>query len=222
MNRIGAKSNSGEGGEDPVRYKTIDDAVEGKSAILPRLKGLRNGDGFAIAISQEKMKALDYKRVIGVAWGESDGKDLFKYVKTAVGINTNDMAGMIENMQSIMNNMQDAIKKVSPGYVPSYFSVNGSYVNSTGGYSTMPTLNEQLKAHVGSAEKGQDLANRLMELNTSLKSRGVDLSKYKLIDQCLKNPTKENAQLLADRSAKILAKLQATYAAGKAQRQSGN
>uniref|UniRef100_UPI00286D2684 glutamate synthase central domain-containing protein n=1 Tax=Chamaesiphon sp. OTE_75_metabat_556 TaxID=2964692 RepID=UPI00286D2684 len=29
MNRIGAKSNSGEGGEDPVRYKTIDDAVEG-------------------------------------------------------------------------------------------------------------------------------------------------------------------------------------------------
>ena len=27
MNRIGAKSNSGEGGEDPVRYKTIDDAV---------------------------------------------------------------------------------------------------------------------------------------------------------------------------------------------------
>ena len=38
MNRIGAKSNSGEGGEDPVRYKMIDDAVDGKSAILPHLK----------------------------------------------------------------------------------------------------------------------------------------------------------------------------------------
>ncbi|WP_396134916.1 glutamate synthase large subunit, partial [Chamaesiphon sp. OTE_8_metabat_110] len=52
MNRIGAKSNSGEGGEDPVRYKTIDDAVDGKSAILPHLKGLRNGDIAKSAIVQ--------------------------------------------------------------------------------------------------------------------------------------------------------------------------
>jgi glutamate synthase (ferredoxin) len=52
MNRLGAKSNSGEGGEDPIRYKTIDDAVDGKSAILPHLKGLRNGDTAMSAIKQ--------------------------------------------------------------------------------------------------------------------------------------------------------------------------
>ena len=52
MNRIGAKSNSGEGGEDPVRYKTIDDAVDGKSAILPHLNGLRNGDTAKSSIVQ--------------------------------------------------------------------------------------------------------------------------------------------------------------------------
>ncbi len=52
MNRLGAKSNSGEGGEDPVRYKTIDDAVDGKSAILPHLNGLRNGDTAMSAIVQ--------------------------------------------------------------------------------------------------------------------------------------------------------------------------
>lgn len=52
MNRLGAKSNSGEGGEDPVRYKTIDDAVNGKSAILPHLNGLRNGDTAMSAIKQ--------------------------------------------------------------------------------------------------------------------------------------------------------------------------
>lgn len=45
MNRIGGKSNSGEGGEDPVRYKVLDDVdSEGHSALLPHLKGLRNGD----------------------------------------------------------------------------------------------------------------------------------------------------------------------------------
>jgi glutamate synthase (ferredoxin) len=52
MNRLGAKSNSGEGGEDPVRYKVLDDVVDGKSAILPHLKGLKNGDTALSAIKQ--------------------------------------------------------------------------------------------------------------------------------------------------------------------------
>jgi len=32
MNRIGGKSNSGEGGEDPIRYKVLDDGTDGTSA----------------------------------------------------------------------------------------------------------------------------------------------------------------------------------------------
>jgi glutamate synthase (ferredoxin) len=52
MNRLGAKSNSGEGGEDPVRYKVLDDVKEGLSAVLPHLKGLRNGDTAMSAIKQ--------------------------------------------------------------------------------------------------------------------------------------------------------------------------
>lgn len=54
MNRIGGKSNSGEGGEDPVRYKVLDDVSEdGKSAaLLPHLNGLRNGDTANSAIKQ--------------------------------------------------------------------------------------------------------------------------------------------------------------------------
>jgi glutamate synthase (ferredoxin) len=42
MNRLGGKSNSGEGGEDPVRYKVLDDVdPQGRSQLLPHLKGLR-------------------------------------------------------------------------------------------------------------------------------------------------------------------------------------
>jgi glutamate synthase (ferredoxin) len=53
MNRIGAKSNSGEGGEDPVRYKVLDDVdANGNSPTLPHLKGLKNGDTAASAIKQ--------------------------------------------------------------------------------------------------------------------------------------------------------------------------
>merc|ERR1719253_1008608 len=45
VNRVGGKSNSGEGGEDIVRGKPLDDVDErGRSPTFPHLAGLRNGD----------------------------------------------------------------------------------------------------------------------------------------------------------------------------------
>ncbi|MEM7793334.1 MAG: glutamate synthase large subunit [Cyanobacteria bacterium P01_C01_bin.118] len=53
MNRIGGKSNSGEGGEDTVRFRAIDDVdAQGLSATLPHLKGLKPGDTACSAIKQ--------------------------------------------------------------------------------------------------------------------------------------------------------------------------
>ncbi|MGJ3249749.1 MAG: glutamate synthase large subunit [Elainellaceae cyanobacterium] len=53
MNRIGGKSNSGEGGEDPMRFKVLSDVDEqGHSNLFSHLKGLRNGDTASSAIKQ--------------------------------------------------------------------------------------------------------------------------------------------------------------------------
>lgn len=52
MNRIGGKSNSGEGGEDPIRWSPLEDVVDGYSPTLPHLKGLQNGDTATSAIKQ--------------------------------------------------------------------------------------------------------------------------------------------------------------------------
>ncbi|KAG6580883.1 Ferredoxin-dependent glutamate synthase 1, chloroplastic/mitochondrial, partial [Cucurbita argyrosperma subsp. sororia] len=52
MNRIGGKSNSGEGGEDPIRWRPLADVVDGYSPTLPHLKGLQNGDTATSAIKQ--------------------------------------------------------------------------------------------------------------------------------------------------------------------------
>jgi len=53
MNRVGGKSNSGEGGEDPLRYKPIEDVDdEGNSASFPHLKGLKKGDSASSATRQ--------------------------------------------------------------------------------------------------------------------------------------------------------------------------
>jgi glutamate synthase (ferredoxin) len=53
MNRIGGKSNCGEGGEDPMRFLQFNDVDEhGISATFPHLKGLKNGDSANSAIKQ--------------------------------------------------------------------------------------------------------------------------------------------------------------------------
>ncbi len=53
MNRIGGKSNSGEGGEDPIRYTSLNDVdAEGHSVTMPHLNGLKNGDTANSAIKQ--------------------------------------------------------------------------------------------------------------------------------------------------------------------------
>ncbi len=53
MNRIGGKSNSGEGGEDPARYHPLHDVDDqGISPSLPTIRGLRNGDSANSAIKQ--------------------------------------------------------------------------------------------------------------------------------------------------------------------------
>ncbi|MEN9225857.1 MAG: glutamate synthase large subunit [Thermostichus sp. HHBFW_bins_43] len=53
MNRIGGKSNSGEGGEDPERYLIITDVTaDGTSLRFPHLKGLQPGDNASSAIKQ--------------------------------------------------------------------------------------------------------------------------------------------------------------------------
>jgi hypothetical protein len=40
VNRIGGKSNSGEGGEDPIRWTTLEDADNGKERGLYKKEGV--------------------------------------------------------------------------------------------------------------------------------------------------------------------------------------
>jgi glutamate synthase (ferredoxin) len=52
MNRIGGKSNSGEGGEDPKRWEVMTDVQDGTTENFSYLKGLQNGDIATSAIKQ--------------------------------------------------------------------------------------------------------------------------------------------------------------------------
>ena len=83
-----------------------------------------NGDGMAIAVAPQAMRTGDYARIIGVAWSEYDGDELFSYINTAVGLNTNDLVGVVEQMQQVMNEMQRAIAATNPDYNPTMFETS--------------------------------------------------------------------------------------------------
>lgn len=172
-----------------------------------------NCDGYAIAVSPKKMKARDYKNIVGISWGESDGKKMFEFINTAVGINTNDMAGMIDNMQKTMNQIQAALQKVNPEYVPSYYDVdNSSPIMANQSTTTSPsmpqTLYNQLSPYSNSTQA-------IQELRKNLTAQGFDVNQLPLLAQVMNNPTPENTKLLVDRSNAYLHKLEALMAQGK-------
>nr|YP_009398630.1 glutamate synthase [Kuetzingia canaliculata]ARW67816.1 glutamate synthase [Kuetzingia canaliculata] len=99
MNRIGGKSNSGEGGEDPMRFKVISDASDtGVSDSFSHLKGLKNNDIASSAIKQiasgrfgvtpeylVNAKQLEIKIAQGAKPGEGGqlpGKKVSSYIAT--------------------------------------------------------------------------------------------------------------------------------------------
>nr|YP_009399875.1 glutamate synthase [Tolypiocladia glomerulata]ARW69694.1 glutamate synthase [Tolypiocladia glomerulata] len=99
MNRIGGKSNSGEGGEDPIRFKAIKDVDDtGISKSFSYLKGLKNNDLASSAIKQiasgrfgvtpeylVNAKQLEIKIAQGAKPGEGGqlpGKKVSPYIAT--------------------------------------------------------------------------------------------------------------------------------------------
>nr|ARW60558.1 glutamate synthase [Polysiphonia sp.] len=99
MNRIGGKSNSGEGGEDPIRFNEINDIdISGFSVNFSHLKGLKNNDIASSAIKQiasgrfgvtpeylVNAKQLEIKIAQGAKPGEGGqlpGKKVSPYIAT--------------------------------------------------------------------------------------------------------------------------------------------
>jgi hypothetical protein len=191
-------------GQVPV--KVVGEAHKG-DYILPT----GNGDGMAMAVDPSKMKANDYKRIIGIAWGDSDGSKVFNYINTAVGINSNDMAGMMEHMQLVLNNMQVALKKVVPDYKPTMYAVDKRVALSTKGYSTSPSLNEITRTKVG-ITKATSPKEAMQQVKEYASAQGVDLKQYPLINELLDNPTPEMAQKVYEHYSKSLVKIQKTMA----------
>jgi soluble cytochrome b562 len=191
-------------GQVPVK---VVGRVHKEDYILPS----GNGDGMAIAVSAGKMKAMDFKRVIGVAWSESDSLKDFNYINTAVGINTNDLAATVENMQTVINAMQIAIKKLDPKYQPSFYDVSPSSKNYASGYSTAPSLKDRISSNVKMGQF-ENSTQALKEIKKYVEMQGLDLKQLPYLDHLMENPTLDEAQKALTHYNQVLTKLEGMMA----------
>ncbi|HRK82334.1 MAG TPA: hypothetical protein PLZ12_12900 [Saprospiraceae bacterium] len=175
-------------GQVPVKVKG---PVKTGDYILPS----GENDGMAIAVSPKNMKVRDYRRIVGVAWSDAHPDRYINYINTAVGLNQNDFAHVLDEMQTQMNAMQLAIAEVNPNFKPRLYDTGGSMVGAVQerDYSVSPTHKEVLFAGVSSKQYTSQ-REMLDDARTILKDKsGLDINKIALLDHLFTHPEQASA-----------------------------
>ena len=190
-------------GQVPV--KVVGEVKRG-DYILPSGKE----DGLAIAVAPEEMKTRDYARIIGISWGESDGEKVYEYVNTAVGLNTNDLTNTVEEMQSLLNEIQIALKQVNPDYEPSFYDVDNQLASNIQQSEAPYNSLEQLAAdQMGIVAGETSMEDALAMLNNYAQGHGMNLSDLPYITEVINNPyDQELVQEMTNHYTQVLAKLE--------------
>lgn len=181
-------------GQVPV--KVFGDVAVG-DYILPS----GSNDGIGIAVSPGDMKPLDYQRIVGVAWEANDDLGGVNYINTAVGINQNDMAATIDDMQMTLNAMQSSLAKLDSDFVPSMYETSSerNIRPSRNGVS----VGAYHETKVSSCIEKHGLADASFEstkeqceaANRVLLDLGIDVSKIPVLEALLLHP--EHSEYLA-------------------------
>ncbi|MGD1947858.1 MAG: hypothetical protein ACFB0A_16740, partial [Croceivirga sp.] len=175
-----------------------------------------NGDGMAIAVHPEQMRVNDYKRIVGIAWDEYHGNELFSFINTAVGINTNDLVQEMVQMQVLLNKMQEALVQATPNYVPDYFDVETVSVSTNTKVTTSKSIQELVLQQYGidnngtAKDKFAQLSSLMIQEDT--KSEYFQFSQMPYLQEVLENPTEENVAAYNAYYTQALEKLKAMLA----------
>jgi len=169
-----------------------------------------NQDGMAIAVAPQKMAVGDYARIIGTAWGESDGKEMFSFVNTAVGINSNDLVRVIQDMQGMLNDIQLALAEVNPNYSPQLYAINGNKNQTAINITTSPSANS-LMAQSSGALEAQTVEEAIIKIKeyAYTNNPNLDLSRFPYLKDMFENPTLETAEAMVEHYQNVLNRLMA-------------
>ena len=146
-------------------------------------------DGLAIAVAPEHMKVKDYRRIVGVAWSNSEPGKFVNYINTAVGLNQNDVSRVIEDMQSQMNAMQLAIAEINPNFKPKLYDTDGHYAaDRSPDYTVSATHRSMIPSYLNKKAYGSR-KEMLEAARLTLKEKsGLDVKEIPLLDFLFEHP----------------------------------
>lgn len=188
-------------GQVPV--KVIGEVKKG-DYILPS----GNMDGTGIAVSASKMTIEDYKRIVGVAWSESNGKEVFSYINTAVGINSNDMVGEVAKLQLLLNNIQASLAEVNSSFQPNYFQTDNTINITSNNITTSPSI-KKIAHNSLEGIKYKNAKEAMSYIKEFAVKQNFDFSVSPYVKEVLDNPTTENFKKMNEHYSKVLKDLQA-------------
>ena len=102
------------------------------------------------------------------------------------------MVGVVEQMQLVMNQMQEAVAAMNPDYQPTFFETNSSLTQLADNQTKASTLRDQLKDEF----RGMTMAQIIQENKSTLEDHNFDFSLFPFLKETLDNPTKENLDQL--------------------------
>lgn len=150
-----------------------------------------NNDGMAIAIASEDMKSGDYGRIIGVAW-EAAVEGPLNAVNVAIGINTNDMATKVEDIEQKLNLISGYLEgeaQLVDGKITPNAPAQETFVQSKIKEQTQlqplfsdETYDQYFDDH---AEVYQQVFDEARE---QLQKKGIDLSAHPMIETLYDDP----------------------------------
>jgi hypothetical protein len=130
-----------------------------------------NNDGYAIAKSPEDMTIDDYKKIIGIAWEETNAS---KTINVAVGINTNDVVDIIKNQNKKIDILEEKISRIEK-----YLAQNsGKSFNAQESEQKENDPEELLTAKISQELKtNHDFQKIALEIAENLKARKINTLK---------------------------------------------
>ncbi|MFN4362792.1 hypothetical protein [Chryseobacterium hispalense] len=130
-----------------------------------------NNDGYAIAKSPEDMTIDDYKKIIGIAWEETNAS---KTINVAVGINTNDVVDVIKNQNKKIDILEEKISRIEK-----YLAQNsGKSFTAQESEQKENDLEELLTAKISQELKtNHDFQKIALEIAENLKARKINTLK---------------------------------------------
>jgi hypothetical protein len=198
-------------GQVPVR---IAGPVQEGDYVLPSGKN----DGLAIAVHPDELPSSAFGEIIGVAW-ESNSEVGMHVVNVAVGLNTNDLAGRVANLEAEVQSLQSQMDRIeamlSGGSVaekapaPSDLGTEAEAEKETGDWKeNLQALQPKMSQTLSDAEFEKWITAtapvfeaQMGAMRDVLNSQGVDYERYPDIAMILNDPV----QALRDmRSGKYL------------------